>query len=394
MTAGNNHAKERASGARPLLYALLGLAFSGLVLSVDLAWIHWRLFMDPTYDAFCGTKTIFDCETVALSRGSVVLGVPLALWGVIGYGWAGALTIAALLGQRRGNVVALAAVSLFSLCLALVALILASFSGIFLGSVCQLCLASHLVSLAMVITSGLASKRSKLGGLLSRARCLFTWTHRHKLDTALWLGCGALALSIPFGLVPPYWEVAAYRVAHVAFGHDRDGLPWIGAPEPKIVVHEYHDYECPYCSVAHIKLRRLLQRHEERFRIVRHDTPRVECPLEPAPGDERVDACRSIRGAYCASQQQKYWSWNDAALRLPKPGSGPARLRYEEDLAAALALDTTAFSSCLDSPQAFAHARKRYQEARRAKVLHLPSHMMNGQRVHLRDIEAALSKNH
>jgi protein-disulfide isomerase len=214
---------------------------------------------------------------------------------------------------------------------------------------------------------------------------------RNKLDAGLWLGCGALALSIPFAIVPPYWQVAAYRVANVAFGHEEDGLPWIGAPEPEVVVHEYFDYECPHCPAAHIKLRRLLARHGTRLRIVRHDTPRVECPLAPVPGD---DACRGVRGAYCASKQQKYWSWNDAALRLPRPRSGPTRLRYEEDLAAALALDSAAFSSCLDSPQAFAHARRRYREARSAKVLHLPSHMMNGKKVLVRDIEAELSKNH
>ncbi|MCU0664038.1 MAG: thioredoxin domain-containing protein [Myxococcota bacterium] len=374
---------------RWLLAAYLGLSVVGLLVCVELAWIHLRLFTDPSYEAFCSTGTVFDCERVALSRHSVVAGVPLAVWGILGTLWAGALGLCALMGVRRGRFVALAATFVWTVSMAFVALCLLGISALTLRAVCQLCLASHLLTLGLAAIAILASRRAMTGGALAHVRLLIFAARKERLSAALWLAFGVLTVTAPIALIPPYWEVSSFRVGELSTGVGADGLPWLGATHPTVVVHEYNDYECPYCRSAHLKLRRMLEKHSEKLRIVRHDTSRVDCPAQ-APKGESVDACRTVRGAYCALQQQSFWQWSDAALHKPRPAPGSARERYEEDLAAVIGLDSARFNACLDSEEAFAFAHERTIEARRAKAFQLPTHIAFGKKVSLEDVGAAL----
>ena len=61
------------------------LAALGLTLSLVLEFLHVRAYLAPTTSSFCAVGEHLDCTTVALSRYSVLLGVPVPLWGAAGF---------------------------------------------------------------------------------------------------------------------------------------------------------------------------------------------------------------------------------------------------------------------------------------------------------------------
>ncbi|HVR18147.1 MAG TPA: vitamin K epoxide reductase family protein, partial [Polyangiaceae bacterium] len=115
------------------------LAALGLALSLALELLHARAYLEPTASAFCATGERLDCTSVALSRYSVLLGVPLPLWGALGFI---AIAVAAVRGSRwllpLTGVAALASLVLFVLELAAI------------GALCLLCEGVHLVCFALV----------------------------------------------------------------------------------------------------------------------------------------------------------------------------------------------------------------------------------------------------
>ena len=61
------------------------LAALGLALSLALELLHVRAYLQPSASSFCAVGERLDCTSVALSRYSVLLGVPVPLWGALGF---------------------------------------------------------------------------------------------------------------------------------------------------------------------------------------------------------------------------------------------------------------------------------------------------------------------
>lgn len=185
------------------------------------------------------------------------------------------------------------------------------------------------------------------------------------------------------GKVPPmYWEFFSFGDSPPLPSGIDEGLPWMGAENPALVVHEYFDYECPHCHRAHRKLRRRLDDYPNRLRIVRHDYARMAC----APNDatRRLPRCSMARAAYCAGQESRYWEWNDYVLAAPKPLSGDSRKNYELEVAAKLGFEPRAFDACMFAPDTIENLDSIFRDARKKGIKETPYYIVNGKRVTLK----------
>ena len=59
--------------------------FSGLADSVYLSISHYRVYNDIAYESFCAISRPINCDTVSQSPYSIFIGVPVPVWGIIGY---------------------------------------------------------------------------------------------------------------------------------------------------------------------------------------------------------------------------------------------------------------------------------------------------------------------
>ncbi|MFV8752731.1 vitamin K epoxide reductase family protein [Nannocystaceae bacterium ST9] len=335
----------------PLLLAALGLSAS-IVLEV----VHVRAYLDPSIASFCNVGDRFDCDAVALSRASVILGVPTALWGIAGYL---GLLIAAT--RRSPLLLPLAATA----AIATTALAIVGWTSV--GALCLICELVHLVSLALVIVAW-------------RARHLATWRspkRRHAPELAWPL----LLVVLARVFAPPYWVLVSWKSGpRLEHGVTAEGQRWIGADEPRLVVHEYVDYACPHCAVASSRMRMQVARHASELQLVRHHYPRMRCvPASP-------DRCTSARTAVCAGEQDRFWEMEDWLFHHA-PGQARIELGPAID---ELGLDGAALETCMNDPALFERLDDEVQAAHRAKIREVPAYVVEGETMREAEVRALI----
>jgi uncharacterized membrane protein len=338
---------------------LLALAGAGLLLSLWLELLHVRAYQAPDATSFCAVAAKLDCTTVALSHWSVMLGLPLPLWGALGFlaigvaaylrsAWTVWLSLAAALGS-----VALLVIELFAI-----------------GSLCLLCEAVHVVAIALAVVAwrgraGLASLRDR--------------------DTA------ALVLLPPLGIMlglllflPPYFRVFNWKSA-LPFpeGVTADGSHWIGATSPALTLEEYTDYLCPHCKAATSWTLRQLAKHPKSIRIVRRQHPLVTCSLA------HKNSCDRLRVAYCAGEQRRFWQTDRWLF-----AHGEDR---KLDVAAAArdsGLDLEKLTTCMERSDIRERAVRESAAAVKRRFAGTPTYVVNGKRIPAQTAARYLEQGH
>ena len=72
----------------PYLYYWVTVFFltaAGLANAVYLSVSHYRVYNDIGYRSFCAISKALNCDTVSQSPFSILMGLPVPVWGIIGY---------------------------------------------------------------------------------------------------------------------------------------------------------------------------------------------------------------------------------------------------------------------------------------------------------------------
>lgn len=335
------------------------LAVAGLALSLLLEFFHVRAYGAPSATSFCAIGARVDCTTVALSHWSVLLGVPVPLWGALGFL---ALAIAAWLGSAWLVPLALAA--------AAASLVLLGVEVFVIGALCILCEAVHALGVALAVVAW--RRRTELAPLGDR-------------DHA------TLVLSPPVGILvtlllflPTYYRQVVWRGAlPFAEGVMPDGAPWIGARSPSLTLEEYTDYLCPHCAAATAwTLHRLAERPED-IRIVRRQAPAARCNAR------RKDSCERVRMAYCAGEQGRFWQmdrWLFAHQREQKL-----------ELAAAardVGIRSDLLASCVQRADIHERAQRESDASAALRFPGTPAYVVKGKRIPSSTADRFLAQGH
>ena len=143
-------------------FTVLALVLCGLVVSGYLAYSHYLNYTDIAYQSFCAISNAVNCDTVSQSVYSIFLGMPVPVWGVIGYAF---LLFLVVLAWRREAMEARIWALIFWLTLifVLASLGLAAISIFLIHSYCIMCIGIYLVSFfslwfAWLIRSRFAAK--------------------------------------------------------------------------------------------------------------------------------------------------------------------------------------------------------------------------------------------
>jgi uncharacterized membrane protein len=248
----------RGRGSHPLDNWLLGLVLAGIALTSYLTFIAWF----GEHPAYCGEGS--ECDLVQQSRWSTLLGVPIALWGLLTYAllarpvwrlrarpssWRAALTIASI-----GAAVSwyLTAVSVFAI-----------------EAICVYCLASFGIMNALLVL------------LLVRRPARM---REHAWANALPLPVGAAAVIV-FGLFMHFSGLFS-----PAAGPEKPYLKALAIHLHDSGIRFYGAYWCPAC-----------QEQKALFEASAHRLPYVECTPEGR---------RGVRNLACVKNDIKdYPTW-------------------------------------------------------------------------------------
>jgi uncharacterized membrane protein len=353
----------------------LFLCLTGIGVSAYLAISHFRVHTDPGYQSFCAISKSINCDTVSQSPYSVLLGLPLAAWGVAIYAFMLLLVFisaAPEAGHRQVWTILFAAAFLCSLSSVGFAFV----SAFFIGSWCILCVVTYGVNLLLTFWSWIIRKRFLAGPLVNAFEedLRFLWK-RIRLTGPVFgvLVAGLFSATL---WVPPYWVIEPpIASAHLKSGLTQEGLPWVGSEDPELEIVEFTDYQCFQCRKMHLHMLQLLARHPNKIRVIHRHFP-MDHEFNPIVVEPfHVGSGRMAILAIYAAIKGKFPQMNDWLFFKSNPEHGSLRL---SEAAAAAGIDAGELAAALKHDRYRLLLKRDIHEGLRLGVVGTPSYLVNG----------------
>jgi len=295
------------------------LVILGLADSIYLATSHYRVHTDAGYQSFCALSKAMNCDTVSQSPASVLINLPVAVWGAAGYSFYLVLVLfyAIPSGEpRRGWTLCLALALLFSIA----SLIFAGIS-FKIGTYCILCILTYFINLMLLYFCWIIRRGFIAENLwTSFVQDLQLLWQKRKLNIPLLtvFGAGLFLTNLMF---PPYWESKIPSPSNpIPTGLTAEGHPWIGAEQPVLEIQEFTDYLCFQCRKMHYYLRDLVSRYPDKIRLVHRNYPMdhefnpiVEEPFHVGAGKMALLAIHAAASGF-------FWKMNDRLFAAAEKG--------------------------------------------------------------------------
>jgi uncharacterized membrane protein/protein-disulfide isomerase len=293
-------------------WTVTGLALAGLLDSLYMSMSHYRVYMDIGYRSFCAISKSINCDTVSQSTYSIFFGVPIPVWGVIGYVFY-LLILSLAKGKYAENKRPWSLLLLLSLMYCCISIILALILTSYIYSYCIMCIVIYAINFLLLYYVWLIRKRFVKGGLRVGFKRDFSFLLSNKKRTISLFSPFLIVMVLVVSLFPRYWEIEPPRLSvHLSQGFTEDGHPWIGAENPRLVIREYTDYLCFQCRKMHFYLRQLILQYPDKIRLVHYHYPMdhgFNPIVVPDPFHEGAGKL-SLLAIYAASKG-KFWEMND-----------------------------------------------------------------------------------
>lgn len=372
---------ESAGSNKGLWGVIVFLSLLGMGFSIYLTYLHVKVYTAPGYKSVCAVSAKINCESVALSPHSVLLGIPVAVWGLIGYLL---FLIVALLAYRQEGKVDegfhgfMLVTSLFSTG---VSAYYAYISHYVIKALCLFCLGTYVINPILLVLTLVLLSSDKIAANISVNAFVNYLTKNAQVPFI-----GGFAVLIVLFAYPKYWkDTSTWQDKAMPTGKDH-GHAWIGAKAPRLTIVEYTDYQCGHCKINHKRVREVLREHKDILRVVHRHYPLDHTCHPKIKRRFHPNACLFARAAYCAGEQGKFWPMNDLLYRenrsLQKPGLLEAAKSFK--------MDTKQFKGCVDSAQAKKAVAKDLTDGIAAGVRGTPHFIIEGLTVPFKSKEDGL----
>ena len=253
---------------------ILCLCLAGLLLSIYLAVSHHRVHTDMGFQSFCALSKSINCDTVSQSPYSILGPLPVAVWGVAGYGFFLLLLVFTAFpsaGRRRVWALCLATAIIFSIG----STAFAAISSFLIGSYCILCIATYAINFLLVYFTWIIRHRFHVGRLRTGLRpgSAVSLAEANdsacRLFTAFALGMlGDLFLSRRIGR-----STSPAASTPIRTGITDEGTRGSVRKSRCSTSWSSRDYQCFQCRKMHYYLRELVARHPDKIRLTHCNFP-------------------------------------------------------------------------------------------------------------------------
>jgi protein-disulfide isomerase len=145
-----------------------------------------------------------------------------------------------------------------------------------------------------------------------------------------------------------------------------DASSWGDAQKAKVIIVEYSDFECPYCSRASAVIDKVIPSYGDKvLRIFRH---------YPLPMHEH--AKEAAQSAECASRQGKFWEAHDILFKNQTKLSAEEISAYMQKIG----LNMDSYKACLTSGAADKIIERDIDSGAELKIDGTPTIFVNGMR--------------
>jgi len=293
------------------LWAVALLTLVGLTDSIYLAISHYRIYTDIEYTSFCAISRAINCDTVSQSPYAIMLNMPVAIWGIIGYAFI--LILVFFAGSKSaGKVRIWSLIFWVTLIFSSHSVILAWISSYLIRSYCILCIVSYGVNLAILFYAWLIRRRFTNYGLMVNTQKDIHFIWKNKVKYGLAFATFFAAVIFTWFSYPNYWNFEPPRIsADIPSGITASGYPWIGAQNAVFEITEFADYQCFQCRKMHFFLRQLVAENFDKLKIIHRHYP-MDHEFNPIVSEPfHVGSGKLALLSVYAASKNKFWQMND-----------------------------------------------------------------------------------
>jgi uncharacterized membrane protein/protein-disulfide isomerase len=357
------------------LVGATGLCLLGSLVSSYLAYSHYRVHTDIGYQSFCALSKAINCDTVSQSPYAVFGPLPLAVWGLAGYGIFLFLLLFAVLPSARPR-------RIWSLCLMLatsfsaLSIALAVVSHRLIGSYCLLCILTYAVNLLLVFSCWIVRRRYDTAPLRSAVADDLRFLRRHWRWSLPSFATMFALVTTALLAYPPYWNLVLSEPSNsIPAGINAEGHPWVGAEQPTIEIVEFTDYQCFQCRKMHFFLRELVRLNPERIRLTHRNYP-MDHEYNPIVKEPfHMGSGKMALLTIHASLAGKFWAVNDWLFARTSSGED---LNLAE-LALATGLNLRELQAALQHEPYIQRLILDIRQGMLLRITGTPSYLINGQ---------------
>lgn len=115
----------------------------------------------------------------------------------------------------------------------------------------------------------------------------------------------------------------------------------VGSPTAAIVLVEYSDFQCPFCTMIHPTLQKIVDNSQGEIAWVMRQLPLTSIHPQAEPAAHAAECIAALAG------NDAYWKYTDAVF------ANQAKLssEYSAQLASQFGIDTAKFATCVSSKQ-------------------------------------------
>jgi uncharacterized membrane protein/predicted DsbA family dithiol-disulfide isomerase len=296
-------------------FPVLLLVVTGLIVSLYLAYSHYKNYTDLQYQSFCAISNAINCDTVSQSPYSIFI-IPVPIWALIGYALILLLLPSAWQQKGRdGRIWSL--LILIALAYNGISIALAVVSAYLIGSYCILCILIYFVNLFLLWYAWLIRRRFASGGFVRNIRddWRLLWQQKRILLPGAIVFSAAVVLV--FVMLPPYWRLAPEPLSReMGYGLTAEGHPWFGAENPEIEIDMYSDYQCFQCKKMHVYLRKLIAGQQQKIRVIHRHYPMDHEVNAIVKEPFHIGSGKMALMAIYAASRGKFWEMNDLLFEI------------------------------------------------------------------------------
>jgi uncharacterized membrane protein/protein-disulfide isomerase len=299
-------------------FPVLIFTFIGFFDSIYQAISHYRNFSDMGYQSFCAISKALNCDTVSQSQYSIFFDVPVPVWGILGYGFFLVLLAFAWPKQAEKKRV-WTLLLIISLAFSVYSVALAFISSYYIHSYCIMCIISYAVNLALLFYTWIVRKRFACEPFFTAIKLDIQYLLTVPRTTIPITASFAATALVMIFFFPPYWHMNPPELSKLTpTGITEDGHPWIGSEKPELEIIEFSDYRCFQCKKMHYFLRRLIEAHPDKIRIIHRNFPmdHIINPLVIEPFHNGAAKLSVL--AIFAMEQKKFWEMNDYLFNISR----------------------------------------------------------------------------
>jgi len=350
------------------------LALLALVDSVYLAVSHYRIYTDIGYKSFCAISKAINCDTVSQSPYAILAGMPVSVWGILGYAWFLLLLLPSIkVGNGSKHIWSF--LFMMSLIYSLYSIFLAFVSSYYIRSFCLMCIISYGINLWLFFLTWIVRRRFRTGSfVVSFRQCLeYLASNQRWVLGAMLPFLLTVALTLTF--FPQYWNLEGTVVmTDIPNGVSEEGDPWIGAANPSLEIIEFADYQCFQCRKMHFYLRQLIIQHPGKIRLIHRNYP-MDDKVNPVVKEPfHIGSGALAMLAIYASSKGKFWEMNDVLYEL----AGKTERINVASVASLVGLDAHEIGAGIRSPNVLAKLRKDIQTGLQLGIVGTPAYLVDG----------------